>query len=290
MKVSGFTFVKNAVKYDYPVIESITSILPLCDEFIVVAGNSEDNTRELLESIRSDKIRIIDSVWDETLRKEGKILAIETNKAFDAVSPVSDWAFYIQADEVVHEKFLSPIKEALYKYKDNKMVEGLLFNYLHFYGSYDYVADSRNWYRREIRIIKNDKSIRSFRDAQGFQKAGKKLFVKHIDAYIYHYGWVKPPAIQQAKQEYFHSLWHNDEWVKSHVPKHNEFDYSQIDSIKHFEETHPKVMNERIKNKNWNFSFDPSYKRISFKFQLLNFVENITGWRVGEYRNYKILK
>ena len=38
MKVSGFTFVRNVVKYDYPVVESIRSILPVVDEFIVNVG------------------------------------------------------------------------------------------------------------------------------------------------------------------------------------------------------------------------------------------------------------
>jgi hypothetical protein len=59
MKVSGFTFVKNAVKYGYPVVESIKSILPIVDEFIVCLGDSEDNTTELIKGINSPKIKII---------------------------------------------------------------------------------------------------------------------------------------------------------------------------------------------------------------------------------------
>src|SRR6478736_3802092 len=159
MKVSGFTFVKNAVKFSFPVVESITSILPLCDEFIVSVGDSEDGTLELIRS-----------VWDNSLREGGKVLAVETNKAFDAVSADSDWAFYIQADEVVHEKYHAEIKAQMQRWKDTPEVEGLLFKYLHFYGTYDYLGDSRKWYRNEIRIIRNDKAIRSYKDAQGFRK------------------------------------------------------------------------------------------------------------------------
>ena len=105
MKTSGFTFVRNAVKYDYPVVEAITSILPLCDEMIVLAGDSEDDTLELIQSIKSPKIKIYRSVWDDSLRTGGKVFAVETNKAFDLVSSDSDWAFYIQADEIIHEKY-----------------------------------------------------------------------------------------------------------------------------------------------------------------------------------------
>jgi hypothetical protein len=153
MKVTGFSFVKNAIIYDYPVVEAIRSILPICDEFVVAVGKSDDATLDLIRSIDT-KIRIIETEWDETLREGGRVLAVETDKAFRAISADSDWAFYIQGDEVVHEKYLPVIKEAMRKYADNPNVDGLLFNYKHFYGSYDYVGASASWYSNEIRVIK----------------------------------------------------------------------------------------------------------------------------------------
>ena len=153
MKVSGFSFIRNAIKYDYPIVEAITSILPICDEFVLALGNSDDETEALISSIGSDKIKIVKTVWDESLREGGKVLADETNKAFRQVAPDSDWAFYIQGDEVVHEKYLGEIKNKMLEYKDDKRIEGLLFDYLHFYGSYDYVGDSRRWYRSEERRV-----------------------------------------------------------------------------------------------------------------------------------------
>ena len=290
MKVSGFTFIRNAIKYDYPVVEAITSILNLCDEFIVAVGNSEDGTRKLIEDIQSPKLKIIDTVWDDSLRDGGKVLADETNKAFAAISPDSDWCFYIQADECVHEKYHAALMETMHEFKDDKRVDGLLFNYAHFYGSYDYVGDSRRWYAKEIRIVRNDKNIVSHKDAQGFRKKnGEKLNVKQIPASIYHYGWVKPPQAQQAKQLTFNRLWHDEEWMKKNIPQVNEFDYSKIDSLAKFAGTHPAVLQKRINEKNWTFTFDPTKKKTSLKIKLLAFIENTTGWRVGEYRNYRVL-
>ena len=199
MKISGFTIIKNAIINDYPVIEAITSILPVIDEMIVLAGDSSDDTKQLLQSINSQKIKVYDSIWHNSLRNGGKVLAVETDKAFELIDKESTWAFYIQADEAVHEKYLPAILEACKKYKDDLRVEGLLFKYLHFYGTYDYTGDSRQWYNREIRIIRNDKSIRAYKDAQGFRKASKKLKVKPIDAFIYHYGWVKSPVQMKKK-------------------------------------------------------------------------------------------
>lgn len=286
MKVVGFTIIRNAIRYDYPVAEAILSILPLCDAFVVAVGQSEDATLELIQSIHPEKIKIVHTVWDDGLREGGRVLAVETDKAFQAIHADADWCFYIQADEVVHEKYHKVIRNAMEQFKDDPVVDGLLFHYKHFYGSYDYVGESWRWYRHEIRIIKNNKNIFSYRDAQGFRKKpNQKLRVKLIDAFIYHYGWVREPAAMQRKQTAFSSLYHTDEWIDQHVAKASEFDYSNIDSLALFTETHPTVMENRIAKKNWKFDHDVSKKKYSFKEK----IKRLVGYRVGEYKNYKII-
>jgi cellulose synthase/poly-beta-1,6-N-acetylglucosamine synthase-like glycosyltransferase len=173
MKVTGFSFIKNAVKYQYPIVEAIQSILPLCDEVIVAVGNSEDNTRNLVERIDPKKIKIIDTVWDESLKEGGKVLAEETNKALKAVGTDSDWCFYIQGDEVLHEQYHHEVYEQMKRWKDAKEVDGLLFKYRHFYGSFDYVGVASNWYKHEIRVIRNNKKIYSYREQS---KAKRKTY------------------------------------------------------------------------------------------------------------------
>ncbi|MBS1653368.1 MAG: glycosyltransferase family 2 protein [Bacteroidetes bacterium] len=291
MKITGFTIVRNAVLYDYPVVESIQSILPAVDEFIVSVGNSEDDTLSLIESINSPKIKIIHSVWDDKIRSGGNILAVETDKAFNAISSDSDWAFYLQADEVVHEKYHKYIREQAEKYLAEKNVEGLLFQYLHFYGTYDYTGDSRRWYNREVRIIRNDKAIRSYKDAQGFRKNGEKLRVKLLDAFIYHYGWVKHPQVQQLKRENFGIFWSKDQEADFHKEVSEIFDYTNdFDSLTPFQQSHPAVMQERITAKNWQVNFDIAKKKLAFKDRLLYFIEKKTGKRLFAYQNYKITR
>lgn len=291
MKVSGFSFVKNALIYDYPVVEAIKSILPICDEFIVAVGKSDDETLALIQSIDPEKITIVETEWDESLREGGKVLAVETDKAFAAIASDSDWAFYIQGDEVVHEKYLNTIKSAMEQYKDEKEVDGLLFNYSHFYGSYDYIGASASWYPNEIRVIKNDKSIYSYKDAQGFRKGdNEKLKVVPIDAYMFHYGWVKEPAAMQKKQENFNKLWHDDEWVETNVVKADEFDYARdLRELVLYKEAHPEVMKERIKSKNWKFNYDISLNKKSLKDKSKLFLKKFLGIDTS-YKNYEIVK
>lgn len=291
MKISGFIIIRNAVINDYPVTEAIRSILPVVDEMIVSIGDCEDDTLGLIRSISSDKIRIVHSVWDPALRKGGEVLAVETDKAFAHISPNADWAFYIQADEVVHEKYYPAIMEAAKKYKDQKEVEGLLFKYTHFYGTYDYVGDSRRWYNREIRIIKNDKNIHSYKDAQGFRKDGRKLFVQPVDAHIYHYGWVKSPKQMMQKQKNLGKYWRTDEEWEQFLTSSDFWDFNnEFDSLEKFTGTHPAVMHERINNQNWKIELDISKKHFSFKERLLYYIEKTTGKRLFDYRNYKLLK
>jgi hypothetical protein len=290
MLVAGFTIIRNALKYDYPVVEAITSVLPVCDAFYVGVGNSDDNTLALIRSIGSDKIRIIESTWDDRLREGGKVLSAETNKVFDAIPPEYDWCFYIQSDECVHEDDLPRIRQAMLSHRDNPAVDGLLFEYKHFYGHYQYIGVGRRWYKHEIRIIRNRKSIRSYKDAQGFRTSdNQKLRVKSTGAFIYHYGWVKPPKAQQAKQASFHKMWHDDAWMSRHIPETEEFDYHNIDLLEIYRGSHPAVFADRIREATWQFRYDPARVPVNLKYRLLFGIEKLTGWRIGENRNYRLM-
>lgn len=294
MKISGFTIIKDAILNDYPIVEAILSILPVVDEMLVSVGKSKDDTLGLIRSIQSDKIRIVESEWDMSLREGGKVLAVETDKALRQISPDSDWAFYIQGDEVVHEKYHENILKACEMHLDNPEVEGLLFDYLHFYGTYNYVGDSRKWYRREIRIIRNESmkkepGILAYRDAQGFRKGIAKLNVKHSGASIYHYGWVKSPVQMKKKMKNVTRFWNEDEeWAKI-LKSEDFFDYSAFDSLVHFHDSHPSVMKVRIERQDWKVELDLSRKKFKFKDALLYWIEKKTGKRLFEFRNYRLV-
>lgn len=289
MKVTGFSFIRNGIKLDYPIVEAIQSILPICDDFVVAVGNSVDDTLNLIKSIDPQKIRIIETIWDDSLRENGAVLAVETNKAFQAISEESDWAFYIQGDEVIHEQYLPIIQAAMLSYQNDNRVEGLLFNYQHFYGSYDFIGASNNWYKEEIRVIRNDKTIYSFKDAQGFRKSNnEKLKVIAIPAYVNHYGWVKDPRAMQQKQESFHKLWHDDEWMEKNVAKAEAFEYEKhVSQLTRFKDSHPKVMEERLKRVNWKLDFDISMSKRSTKDRLKDLLLMI-GINPN-YQNYKLI-
>jgi hypothetical protein len=290
MKVTGFSFIKNAVKYQYPIAEALQSILPLCDEVVVAVGASEDGTRELVASIHPQKIKIIDTVWDDSLREGGRVLAVETDKAFKAISADTDWCFYIQGDEVLHEDGYEEVQKAMHTWRDHKEVDGLLFKYRHFYGSFDYVGVSSKWYKREIRVIKNDKNIFSYRDAQGFRKDNnEKLRVKPLNAYIHHYGWVREPQAMYQKQYDFSRHWAGENWEPQKVYETG-FDYKgETDALEKFTGTHPKVMQPRIERRNWKFEYDLSHNKLKPKEQFKNFIEKLTGRRPFDHNNYKII-
>jgi hypothetical protein len=288
MKVSGFTFIRNAVKYDFPVVEAIKSILPVCNDVYVAVGNSEDNTLELIQSIDKQKIKIIETIWDNSpeINSGARVFALETDKAFQAIPVESDWAFYIQGDEVIHEKYLENIYSSMERYQNEKQVDGLLFNYLHFYGSYDYIGISPKWYRNEIRIIKNDKTIYSFRDAQGFRKGDNlKLNVKPADAFVYHYGWVKEPGIMLEKMRNSRTNYYKIDMPKN-IASNKSYDYSSIDALSLFTETQPQVMKERIERKNWHFEYDISFNRLSLKYRTKIFLKKYLGINTY-YENFK---
>ncbi len=286
MKVCGFAFIRNGVKFDYPFKEAFLSILPLCDEMLVAVGQSEDDTLAVVRSL-DPKIKVIETVWDEQLTTGGKVYAAETDKAFQAIADDFDWAFYIQGDEVVHEQYLPVIKKAMEHYVDDAKTDGLLFNYKHFFGSYDYVGAKHSWYRREIRAVRNNKKIYSYRDAQGFRKDdNKKLNVRLIDAWIYHYGWVRTPQAMQDKINASRKLYIGGDATGNVTYHYNE----AHEPVIKFDGSHPLLMQERIQHRNWNFIPDTKLHYASKKDWLKRQVANLTGWIPGEYRNYKLVK
>ncbi len=288
MTISGFTIIKNAIKNDFPVVESIRSVLPLVDEMIVLVGDSDDDTLALIQSIADEKIKVHQSVWDPLLREGGQVLAAETNKALALVSKASAWAFYVQADEVLHEQDQQAISVACHRYAADKRVEGLLFNYRHFYGNYNYLGNSRAWYKHEVRVIKTGIGIESYRDAQGFRKDGQKIKVKAIDACIYHYGWVKTPQQMLQKNNDIARYWHKDSEAHLHPISENEFfDYADFESLQLFNGSHPNSMQERIRLHSLSAKFDVSKKKLSVKETILMWIEKITGKRLFTFTNYK---
>lgn len=292
MKVCGFTFIRNAEKFDFPIVEAITSVLHVCDHFVVAVGKSEDGTRKIIEAISPDKITIADTVWDDSLKKGGVVYASETDKAFQAIPTEYDWCFYIQGDEVLHEKYLNEVQRAMQENLQHKKVEGLLFGFRHFFGTYDYVGDCRRWYRNEIRVIRNDKNIRSYRDAQGFRKNGKKLNVVPINAKIYHYGWVRHPKFMQEKvdsvKQFYNGISDGEAEQKA---REQEFNYdANYDALAKFDGTHPKVMQSRIKRLNWPVEVDVTKTNMKLKYRILHKIEKWFGLRLFEYKNYRVVR
>jgi hypothetical protein len=315
MKISGFTIGKNVSKLYYPVKESISSILPIVDEFIVLLGDCDpdDTTRQEILSIGNDKIKIFDSVWDIEKYSSGTELAHQTDIAKKYCS--GDWLFYIQADEVIHEKHLPVIKKCCEDYLNDSEVEGILFNYLHFWGDYNHYQASHGWYKKEIRIIKNNPDIHSWRDAQSFRKIPDfdglhymqkmntyKLKVVDSGCNIFHYGWVRPPTLLKVRLKSFFSLFIGKEGVEKQLQQNPEFlnfDYGPLNKLAVFKNTHPKVMENWIAKLNWQNELQLSgkpnknrrlHKHELFRYRFVTFIEMLFGTPIWEFKNYIILK
>jgi glycosyltransferase involved in cell wall biosynthesis len=295
MKISGFSYVRNGFEFGYPFIEAVQSVLPVCDEFVMAVGESTDGTREAIAKLDPQKIKIIDTTWDMSLREGGKVFAQQANIALDNIS--GDWAFHIQADEVMHENDLPKIMAAIKQYDSDKRVEGFIFPFLHFWGSYRYIRTSRRVHKHEIRIFRNDQLVRSFADSQGFRKytsidaynqgeKGEKLIVKKINAPVYHYNGVRSDNVQKKKMHTFDFM-HNATTTQS---DYNNFDYQQVDRVEIFKGIHPAVMQAKVSAATNVFVFDPAKSVWKTKDKIMQPIEDILGFKIGEYKNYTLLR
>lgn len=311
MRISGFTMVKNATKLYYPIKASIASILPLVDEFVVALGDCDqyDQTREAILSLNSPKITIIDTVWDTQTYPRGMENAHQTDIAKSYCS--GDWLFYLQADEVVHEQFLPVIETKCKQYLDDPEVEGFLFNYVHFWGDFWHYIPNHGWYPREIRIIRNDPDIHSWKSAQSFRRIPQfdgenyrqedgthKLHVVPLEAYIYHYGWVRPPRLMKRKAKTLSNI-HSDKGQQESgaAADQGHFDYGDLSKLPKFQGTHPEVMDEWIAGFDWGDALtkdqiDPNrlpYKHEKLGNRILTFIEQtFFGHQLFGHSNWHI--
>lgn len=250
MKVSGFTFCRNVIKYDFPILESIQSILPIVDEYVVNVGKSEDDTLDLIRSIKDDRIKIVETVWDNRIQKDGQVFGIQQDIALSHCT--GDWAFLLQADEVVHEDDLEVIKQAMERYWDNPNLLGLIFRMIHFKG--DYWSVDPWMYRKATRIVRNNGRVRSTTDCCDFRTQESPQMIKSgsfgrlIPARIFHYCWVKDPSVLRAKRIFQLKMFRGDRLTDGEIDAQigNISDYPTYDILKEFLKTHPKAMYHRI--------------------------------------------
>jgi len=296
IKISGFTYVRNGFTYGYPFLASIRSLLPIVDELVVVVGDSTDGTREAIEKLDDHKLKIIDTIWDEENRGSGKIFSQQANIGIK--HSTGDWCFHLQVDEVLHESAKDKILEFIKLANRLNDIDGLIFPFYHFWGDYDHIRNTRSTHRFEIRAFRSGRNCFSYRDSQGFRKyksfntyeaneKGTKLIVLKTEIPIYHYSYARNPKLMKKKFNYFNRFYFDDSWIKKNT-NDLEFDYNDVDKLELFLGEHPIYIKEIISKKDWDFVYDPSKSNMSFKYKLLNKLEQLTNYRLFEYINYNL--
>ncbi len=294
IKISGFTFIKNGLTLGYPILDSIKSIEPLCDEVIINVGFDDPNLIEddgterfLKQNLKDPKYKFLKSWWDPELSKGGLILSQQTNIALDNCS--GDACLYIQGDEAIHEEDYDVIKKSITEMVERDDLNGLVFNYIHLFGNVNIQKFTRTIYRREVRIIKNNIGLESYKDAQGFRfENGEKPIAKLISAKIMHYGWARKETVMKEKKIAFEKLYHGKEHNAS-----EDWEYNKVFGLIPYKGTHPKVMHSWIE-KNQNdltlATLKSNFKFKHIRMAISDFIEKYTGIRLGEFKNYRIIK
>ena len=286
MKVSAFTFIKNGQVLGYPFLQSIKSVLPIVDEFVINVGESEDDTLALIESISSSKIRIIYSKWNDSMKDRGFVYGQQ--KMIAQYNCTGDWAFYVEGDEVYHENDLEKIRESMKVNLNDQNVEALVFDFIHFYGNSNSYINSPGWYRSEARIIRN--SVRSYAPDGLFwlvldsNKEGRYPKARHTGAICYHYGWVRSEEQMNLKSKKVKKYWGEN---------YEKIDYSQMDQsiIKEFKGTHPEIIKNWLPKESGIFKTNTNHKltKKQKKHRLMIKLEKFFGIELSK-KHYKLIR
>jgi len=290
MKVSGFTFIRNGHKLGYPFVESIRSILPIVDEFVVAVGPSDDGTEASVRAIGDPKIRIIPTQWNERIRNDLKVkgFVYGQQKSIALFNCTGDWAFYLEGDEIIHEDDLPKIRAAMEKHLKDDAVEALVFDYVHFYGNANTYAWSPGWYRTAPRILRN--TIPAWAPKGLFflvmkdHKCGRYPQAAHAGATIYHYGWVRSSEEMNRKVKAVERNW---------SAKEKTIHYEAIDQqiLRPFTGTHPRAVHDWLPQAEGLFQADPNHRLTSRekKHRLMLKLERWFGFLFNK-KHYRLVR
>jgi hypothetical protein len=222
------------------------------------------------------------------MTRRNTVLGLETHRAMQACA--HPWGVYIQADEVLHENGARELASAIQAADSDRRVEGLLVKYIHFYGGFDTVATHRRWYRREVRAVRlaPELDIRPYQGAQGFRVGPnhRKIRARLTTAEMFHYGWARPVHALREKREVGRIMypWRNAD------PALPLLDW--MPGLKRFKGTHPAAAHQWIESR----QYDPErvigprrFRREFLRYYISGAIERLTGVRVFEFRNYKIV-
>lgn len=311
--LSGFTLVKNATLREYPVEAVLRTLRAVCDEVVVNVGDSEDDTLERVRDAAGPAdggpagdgpggrgasppdggdpapVRILERTWPEEFGNHLKELSDESNRALEACS--REWALYLQADELLHEDDVPDLRRALARADGDDRVEGLLFDYLHFHGSPEWVLEGRRRYRREVRVVRRGAGVRSVRDAQGFRvggEGGREPRVIRSGARIFHYGYVKSREGLDRKRR----LWMR--WFGEEPDEDRRMTLHAYRGLRRFEGEHPAAVRPWLEGRTYDFdpaeAEPPPRDLRTLKVRISDAIERRTGHRLFEHRNYRLIR
>ena len=288
MKISGFTFIRNGTLLGYPYLESLESLTMICDEIVVAVGQGKDDTLTRIQALNNPKIRIIETTWNESMHDRGYVYAQQ--KMIAQFNCTGDWAFYLEGDEILHEKDVPKLRELLLKHVDNPKVEAVVFDYHHFYGSPNTLAISPGWYRKAPRIIKN--TFRSYAGGGLYfvvlhkNKQGRYPYAVPANIHLYHYGDVRQLAKMEEKIQQVSQYW-------KHKPqKFNTYGNIDPQAIAKFAGTHPKVIQKWLQEEaEQHLEFNPDYKLTSRerRHRWMMRLERLFGWELSK-KHYQLVK
>lgn len=244
--VSGLTIIRNGVKLNYPFMEVIRSGLSICDEYIIVAGNSDDETLDMLATLDDERIRIIHTTWSPLVTPQKSLLAQQTN--IGLAQCAGRWCLYQQGNEVLHEKDLAHLRGLMEENALNPEVEAMLVERLTFWADFDhYVAAYPRRHKYTARIVRPHIGTYSIRDGMSFAIFDNYSTVGRYPRSI-------DTGVDMYRYDFVHSLEHQVRKFSEAVHRAGEgirvdedFFYQEYPRqfIARFEGTHPQVMQDR---------------------------------------------
>lgn len=191
--LGGSMFIRNAIQFDYCVVEALDSLCAVCDEAVILDCNSTDGTLDLLSDLqkRQPKLKVITGGnWECSEKFDRLRILADVAKSY----LTTDWHFMLQADEVIHEASFRTIRKAIEHptHRAYMIRRCNLWGDLNHYLRYDLPQEHKPVSDEVIRLATID--CTAYGDAEVLQ-CNPDFMGREVDnIVIYHYGFVRRDA------------------------------------------------------------------------------------------------
>lgn len=235
---------------DYLIVQSVSSLLPICDEVVICDCDSDDGTKQIINdwATQEPKIKVVDYLWTDPKGDPGWYVTW-VNYAKSNLS--TSHCILLDADELLHEDSQREVLDAA---RDKKV---LICNRHNFWKDAQHlIPDGQCCSREVIRVGPTKMFMPSDYPDPRCQEAMDEAVKSNVQ--LFHYGFLRERKAFFRKARAVQKIWADDYDKRLEAAEKGEgnwMDHDGVvpwkDKLDKFKGTHPEIIKPWLRQRGY---------------------------------------